>query len=169
MRGLWIPLTLIGALALAGCSDPAPKESKGEKGDPGPPGPKGDPGVAGTTLRVVAPQSSTASCQTDEIMISALHRHLYQLSAGPAYERRALWRQPQFDNPARDDRLRKTIVRAVASMQSRGVGADASEVPANLQRRSSEPSYLISAVPATAHSRSASVRAVEGAIRTRTI
>ena len=71
MRGLWIPLTLIGALALAGCSDPAPKESKGEKGDPGPPGPKGDPGVAGTVLRVVAPQSSTASCQTDEIMISA--------------------------------------------------------------------------------------------------
>jgi len=73
MRGLWIPVTLIGALALAGCSDP-PKESKGEtgeKGDPGPPGPKGDPGVAGTTLRVVAPQSSTASCQTDEIMISA--------------------------------------------------------------------------------------------------
>ena len=53
MRELWIP----------------PKESKGEKGDPGPPGPKGDPGVAGTTLRVVAPQSSTASCQTDEIMI----------------------------------------------------------------------------------------------------
>jgi hypothetical protein len=71
MRGLWIPVTLIGALALAGCSDPPPKESKGEKGDPGPPGPKGDPGVAGTTLRVVAPQSSTASCQTDEIMISA--------------------------------------------------------------------------------------------------
>ena len=64
-------LSLIGALALAGCSDPPPKESKGEKGDPGPPGPKGDPGVAGTTLRVVAPQSSTASCQTDEIMISA--------------------------------------------------------------------------------------------------
>ena len=45
---------------------------RGEKiGEPGPPGPKGDPGVAGTTLRVVAPQSSTASCQTDEIMISA--------------------------------------------------------------------------------------------------
>jgi hypothetical protein len=71
MRGWWIPVTLAGALALAGCSDPPPKESKGEKGDPGPPGPKGDPGVAGTTLRVVAPQSSTASCQTDEIMISA--------------------------------------------------------------------------------------------------
>ena len=70
MRGLWIPVTLLGALALAACSD-APKESKGEKGDPGSPGPKGDPGVAGTTLRVVAPQSSTASCQTDEIMISA--------------------------------------------------------------------------------------------------
>ena len=116
MRGWWILVTLIGALALAGCSD-APKESKGDKGDPGPPGPKGDPGVAGTTLRVVAPQSSTASCQTDEIMISALlHRHLYQLSAGSAYERCTLWRQPQFDNPAGDDRLRKTIARSWASM-----------------------------------------------------
>ena len=70
MYGLSIVVTLIGALALAGCSDGA-KESKGEKGEPGPPGPKGEPGVAGTTLRVVAPQSSTASCQTDEIMISA--------------------------------------------------------------------------------------------------
>jgi hypothetical protein len=70
MRGWWIAVTLANALALAGCSDAA-KESKGDKGDPGPPGPKGDPGVAGTTLRVVAPQSSTASCQTDEIMISA--------------------------------------------------------------------------------------------------
>jgi hypothetical protein len=70
MHGLSIIVTLIGALALAGCSDGA-KESKGEKGEPGPPGPKGEPGVAGTTLRVVAPQSSTASCQTDEIMISA--------------------------------------------------------------------------------------------------
>src|SRR4029079_6821046 len=70
MRGWWIPVTLAGALALAGCSD-APKEYKGDKGDPGPPGPKGDPGVAGTTLRGGAPQSSTASCQTDDIQISA--------------------------------------------------------------------------------------------------
>ena len=67
MYRLSMIVTLVGALALAGCSDGA-KESKGE---PGPPGPKGDPGAAGTTLRVVAPQSSTASCQTDEIMISA--------------------------------------------------------------------------------------------------
>ena len=70
MYRLSMIVMLVGALALAGCSDGA-KESKGEKGDPGPPGPKGDPGAAGTTLRVVAPQSSTASCQTDEIMISA--------------------------------------------------------------------------------------------------
>ena len=70
MYRLSMIVTLVGALALAGCSDGA-KESKGEKGEPGPPGPKGDPGAAGTTLRVVAPQSSTASCQTDEIMISA--------------------------------------------------------------------------------------------------
>lgn len=45
-----------------------------------------------------------------------LHRHLYQLSAGPPYERCTLWRQPQFDNPAGDDRLRKTIARTPASM-----------------------------------------------------
>lgn len=45
-----------------------------------------------------------------------LHRHLYQLSAGPSYERCTLWRQPQFDNPAGDDRLRKTIARTPASM-----------------------------------------------------
>ena len=65
--------TLIGALALAGCSDPPPKEFEFGKGDPGPPGPKGDAGVAGTTLRVVAPQSSTASCQTDEIIIQRIY------------------------------------------------------------------------------------------------
>jgi len=31
----------------------------------------GDPGAPGMALRVVAPQSSTASCETDEVMISA--------------------------------------------------------------------------------------------------
>ena len=41
------------------------------KGTPGLRDPRRTPGAAGTTLRVVAPQSSTASCQTDEIMISA--------------------------------------------------------------------------------------------------
>jgi hypothetical protein len=73
------------ALALVGCSDGV-KEVKGEKGDigekgePGPAGPpgekgekgeKGDAGTPGTTLRVVSPQSSIASCNGDEIMISA--------------------------------------------------------------------------------------------------
>jgi hypothetical protein len=109
MYGLSTIVTLVGALALAGCSDSA-KESKGEKGEPGPPGPKGEPGVAGTTLRVVAPQSSTASCQTDEIMISAYCTlHLQRLPVGTADERRALRRQSQFDNSARHDRLCKTI------------------------------------------------------------
>ena len=84
MRELWIPVTLIGALALAGCSDPPPKESKGEKGDPGP---------------------------QDQRVIRAL-----PVSAGSSYERCTLWRQPEFDNPARDDRLRKTIARTAASM-----------------------------------------------------
>ena len=76
---------LAAALALVGCSDGV-KEVKGEKGDigekgePGPAGPpgekgekgeKGDTGTPGTALRVVSPQSSIASCETDEIMISA--------------------------------------------------------------------------------------------------
>jgi hypothetical protein len=72
-RALVLIVTLIAVFSLVACSD-ATKEAKGEKGEKGepgadgPPGPKGDPG---TTLRVVAPQSSVASCQTDEIMISA--------------------------------------------------------------------------------------------------
>ena len=41
------------------------------KGTPGLRDQRATPGAAGTTLRIVAPQSSTASCQTDEIMISA--------------------------------------------------------------------------------------------------
>jgi hypothetical protein len=81
-------VALLAALALAGCSEGV-KEVKGEKGDvgekgepgpvgpPGPAGPagnkgdKGDPGPPGPTLRVVTPQSSTATCEADEVMISA--------------------------------------------------------------------------------------------------
>jgi hypothetical protein len=75
-------MTLVAALAVAGYSD-AVKEIKGEKGDigekgePGPAGPpgekgeKGDAGAPGTTLRVVSPRSPIASCESDEIMISA--------------------------------------------------------------------------------------------------
>jgi hypothetical protein len=82
MREFSMTVTLITALALAGCSDGV-KEVKGEKGDvgekgePGPAGPpgekgeKGDPGAPGTALRVVSPQSSIGTCNGDEIMISA--------------------------------------------------------------------------------------------------
>ena len=35
MRDLWIPVTLIGALALAGCSDPPSKSPKGRRAIPG--------------------------------------------------------------------------------------------------------------------------------------
>jgi hypothetical protein len=85
MRALSMAVMLVSALALAGCSDGS-KEVKGEKGDvgekgePGSPGQKGDKGdkgdkgnagAPGTTLRVVAAQSPTASCEADEIMISA--------------------------------------------------------------------------------------------------
>src|SRR5258707_15654908 len=88
MRALSMAVMLVSALALAGCSEGS-KEVKGEKGDvgekgePGSPGQKGDKGdkgdkgakgdagAPGTTLRVVAAQSPTASCEADEIMISA--------------------------------------------------------------------------------------------------
>jgi Collagen triple helix repeat (20 copies) len=85
MRKLSMTAILAAALALGGCSDGV-KEVKGEKGDvgekgePGPAGPpgekgetgeKGDTGTPGTALRVVSPRSSIASCETDEIMISA--------------------------------------------------------------------------------------------------
>jgi hypothetical protein len=79
MREFSMTVTLVAALALAGCSDGV-KEVKGEKGDvgekgepgpAGPPGEKGDTGAPGTALRVVSPQSSIASCNGDEIMISA--------------------------------------------------------------------------------------------------
>jgi hypothetical protein len=85
MRKLSMTAILAAALALVGCADGV-KELKGEKGDigekgePGPAGPpgekgekgeKGDTGTPGTALRVVSPQSSIASCETDEIMISA--------------------------------------------------------------------------------------------------
>jgi collagen triple helix repeat protein len=72
-------VTLVTALALAGCSDgvKGEKGDVGEKGEPGPAGPpgekgeKGDPGAPGTALRVVSPQSSIGTCNGDEIMISA--------------------------------------------------------------------------------------------------
>ena len=76
MRALSMFFVLVVVVALAGCSE-APIAAKGEKGDPGEPGPagaqgaKGDPGAAGATFRVVAPQSSSASCETDGVMISA--------------------------------------------------------------------------------------------------
>ena len=76
MRAFTMSVALVAVLALAGCS----KEVKGEKGEAGPAGPpgekgdkgdKGETGAPGTTLRIVAPQSSTASCGADEIMVSA--------------------------------------------------------------------------------------------------
>ncbi len=79
MGWLSIPGVVLVAIALSGCSD----GSKGEKGElgeagpaglqgpAGPPGLKGDPGTPGTTLRVVASQSASATCEPNEVMISA--------------------------------------------------------------------------------------------------
>jgi len=88
MRAFSMTVALLAVFALASCSEGV-KEVKGEKGDvgekgepgaagqPGPAGSKGDkgdkgdPGAPGTALRVVSPQSSTATCESDEVMISA--------------------------------------------------------------------------------------------------
>jgi Collagen triple helix repeat (20 copies) len=83
MRKLSMTAILAAALALVlrRCQGSQRREGDiGEKGEPGPAGPpgekgekgeKGDTGTPGTTLRVVSPQLSIASCETDEIMISA--------------------------------------------------------------------------------------------------
>ena len=83
MRKLSMTAILAAALALVlrRCQGSQRREGDiGEKGEPGPAGPpgekgekgeKGDTGTPGTALRVVSPQSSIASCETDEIMISA--------------------------------------------------------------------------------------------------
>ena len=77
MHALSMTVTFVAILALVGCSEPlkGEKGEVGEKGEPGQAGPsggeKGEPGTPGTTLRVVSPQSSTASCEADEFMISA--------------------------------------------------------------------------------------------------
>jgi hypothetical protein len=80
VHALSMTVILITVFALVGCSE-APKGEKGDPGLAGPPGErgdkgdkgeKGDPGTPGMTLRVVSPQSSTASCGSDEIMTSAL-------------------------------------------------------------------------------------------------
>jgi hypothetical protein len=76
MHALSMIVTVGAVLALVGCSE-APKGEKGESGLAGPPGEKGekgekgDSGTPGMSLRVVSSQSSTASCEADEIMISA--------------------------------------------------------------------------------------------------
>ena len=97
-----------------GCSE-APKGEnvvgKGEPGQPGPPGQKGekgdkgDSGTPGTTLRVVSPQSSTASCEADEIMISA-----YCAGTFNAYPLAPLSNGARCGNNPNSTTLRVTIV-----------------------------------------------------------
>jgi len=119
MRKLSMTAILAAALALVGCSDGV-KEVKGEKGDigekgePGPAGPpgekgekgeKGDTGTPGTALRVVSPQSSIASCETDEIMISA-----YCIGTFNAYPLVPLANGARCGNNPNSTTLRVTIV-----------------------------------------------------------
>jgi hypothetical protein len=85
----------------------------GEKGEPGPAGPpgekgeKGDTGAPGTTLRVVSPQSSTASCEANEIMISA-----YCTGTFNAYPLVPLANGARCGNNPNSTTLRVTIVGA---------------------------------------------------------
>ena len=105
-----LAITLVAVLALVGCSE-APKGEKGdagEKGEPGqagPPGAKGESGTPGTTLRVVSPQSSTASCEADELMISA-----YCTGTFNAYPLVALANGARCGNNPNSTTLRVTIV-----------------------------------------------------------
>jgi hypothetical protein len=106
MRALALTLPFIAALALAGCSDGA--KPKGEKGDPGPrgeKGEKGDPGPPGAPFRVVSPQATTASCEADEIMISA-----YCSGTFNAYPLVPLENGARCGNNPSSTRLRVTIV-----------------------------------------------------------
>jgi hypothetical protein len=122
MRAFSMTVALLAALALAACSEGV-KEVKGEKGDvgekgeagpggpPGPAGPagskgdKGNPGAPGTALRVVAPQSSTATCEADEVMISA-----YCSGAFNAYPLVPLANGARCGNNPNSTTLRVTIV-----------------------------------------------------------
>jgi hypothetical protein len=106
-------ISLVAVLALVGCSE-APKGEKGdagEKGEPGQAGPpgakgeKGEPGTPGTTLRIVSPQSSTASCEADEFMISA-----YCTGTFNAYPLVALANGARCGNNPNSTTLRVTIV-----------------------------------------------------------
>ncbi|HEY6995633.1 MAG TPA: hypothetical protein VH397_18160 [Xanthobacteraceae bacterium] len=81
MRTWSIAVTLITALALAGCSD-AFNAIKGEKGDagekgeagpPGPPGPAGPAGASGTAIRFVegeCRQPCKVACEDNERILS---------------------------------------------------------------------------------------------------
>ena len=113
MRALSITVALLAALSLAGCSKEV-KGDVGEKGEPGQAGPqgnkgdkgdKGDPGTPGTTFRVVAAQSSTASCEANEVMISA-----YCSGTFNAYPLVPLENGARCGNNPRSTTLRVTIV-----------------------------------------------------------
>ena len=121
MHALSKTFTFVAVLALVGCSE-APKGENvvGEKGEPGQPGlaggkgdkgekgekgDKGDSGTPGTTLRVVSPQSSTASCEADEIMISA-----YCTGTFNAYPLAPLSNGARCGNNPNSTTLRVTIV-----------------------------------------------------------
>ena len=121
MRALSMTVVLLAVLCLAGCSKEVEvkgeKGDVGEKGESGPAGPagpqgprgdkgdKGDPGTPSTTLRVVAAQSSTASCEADEVMISA-----YCSGAFNAYPLIPLENGARCGNNPRSTTLRVTIV-----------------------------------------------------------
>jgi hypothetical protein len=84
------------------------RKFKDEAGPPGPQGNKGDKGDPGTRARLsglVAAQSSTASCEADEVMISA-----YCSGTFNAYPLVPLENGARCGNNPRSTTLRVTIV-----------------------------------------------------------
>lgn len=122
MRAIWTITALITALALAGCSDSAKdtKDTKGEKGDigekgeagpPGPPRAKGRSGARRYRLQgggAAIVDRVVRRRRADDQRL--LHWHLHHLSAGSPRQRRPLRQQSQFNDVARDHRLRQAVV-----------------------------------------------------------
>jgi hypothetical protein len=78
------------------------RERRREKGE------KGDSGAPGTNFRIVAPQSSTASCEANEVMISA-----YCSGTFNAYPLVPLANGARCGNNPNSTTLRVTIVCAI--------------------------------------------------------
>ena len=119
MRELSMTVTLVTALALAGCSDGCRRKGRARTRRPA--RREGREGRHrgsrdGAQGRVAAVIDCLMQWRRDYDQ-RLLQRHLQFLPACPAGKQRALRQQSEFDNAARDDRVRKTLVGLVRARQ----------------------------------------------------